>query len=497
MKKLLFILTALIVTLTISAQLKDSPVLNISDCPTQKFMTKRGDSSLALIQNGESSPNKSPRRKAALAEGQYIIGNYTSDYVATGEWNGIGPQDYEGAISIATIINTSASKGDKISAIRVGLALPATLKRVFIYPVLDNGNIQMIGEGAYEQSLTLDGQESWNVIDLTEPFTIETNQLFIGFEYEQVAGIYPLSFWKEGETVESYIYLDAGDGPSWYIMGAVEQNLGNLCIQAIANYPEIPTKLTVSNITMESAMLSWWGGSATYDVQYREAGANNEAEWQTVSTDGLSYTLTDLNRNTEYEWQVRKSDGEWSEISTFTTLNAPVAPEIVTIDHIGYDNVTVNWLTIENISYNLRYATEPTSGEEPNWTVVENVTSPYTIENLTAETNYILQLQSVDEIAAGEWGNSNSFATKSLSTPPDGLTATPINVMAKVSWEGIQHNYEVQYRRFPVLYEDFQDAYHFATTWRTYDKDGDDNNWNVGGFGDGKMYAVSYSPLFP
>ncbi len=146
MRKLLFLLIVLIVPFTMSAQLNDSPVIKISDCPTQELMAKHGDSSLALIEKGESSTNNSPKLKA-LAQGQYILGNYTSDYVATGVENGMGPSNYVGPVTLATIINTSASKGDYISAIRVGLALPATLKRVLIYPVDDAGNIIQIGDG--------------------------------------------------------------------------------------------------------------------------------------------------------------------------------------------------------------------------------------------------------------------------------------------------------------------------------------------------------------
>ena len=60
-------------------------------------------------------------------------------------------------------------------------------------------------------------------------------------------------------------------------------------------------------------------------------------KWNELTTDDSSIELSDLEPNTEYEWQVQgnltEGTTEWSEMSSFTTLEAPVS---VTIGATGY-----------------------------------------------------------------------------------------------------------------------------------------------------------------
>ena len=95
-----------------------------------------------------------------------------------------------------------------------------------------------------------------------------------------------------------------------------------------------PFNITVSNVTDESAVLSWTGNSDAYTVSYRKTGSWS---WHSVTTDNPSVVLTGLTNLTNYEVRVkgdcsRFDHSTWSESVTFNT-NACVIP----ISHYNYD----------------------------------------------------------------------------------------------------------------------------------------------------------------
>jgi Metallo-peptidase family M12B Reprolysin-like/GEVED domain/MAM domain, meprin/A5/mu/Secretion system C-terminal sorting domain/Fibronectin type III domain len=88
----------------------------------------------------------------------------------------------------------------------------------------------------------------------------------------------------------------------------------------------LPTGLLASNVASTSVTLSWDEVSgAAYDLRYREVGSST---WTTISVAALSYNLTGLNSETDYEAQIRSkcTDGATSAYSSsvlFTTTEIP------------------------------------------------------------------------------------------------------------------------------------------------------------------------------
>ncbi|MFP4024984.1 MAG: GEVED domain-containing protein [Thiohalospira sp.] len=91
--------------------------------------------------------------------------------------------------------------------------------------------------------------------------------------------------------------------------------------------PSTPTGLNTTNITDNSATLSWSSatGATSYDVQLREQGGS----WSTYNVSSTSYNATNLSEETTYEWQVRAKNSygtsSYSAIETFTTTEFVVS----------------------------------------------------------------------------------------------------------------------------------------------------------------------------
>ncbi|NPA42572.1 MAG: hypothetical protein GXO27_00890, partial [Chlorobi bacterium] len=93
-----------------------------------------------------------------------------------------------------------------------------------------------------------------------------------------------------------------------------------------------PTRLYVTDITWDQATLHWTdnsGGTETFLVEWREEGTTI---WNshTTAAGETSYTLTGLNPNTRYEWQVTAQCGGGATSTTevgpnFTTDCTPIA----------------------------------------------------------------------------------------------------------------------------------------------------------------------------
>ncbi|QDK78002.1 hypothetical protein EXU85_05115 [Spirosoma sp. KCTC 42546] len=85
-----------------------------------------------------------------------------------------------------------------------------------------------------------------------------------------------------------------------------------------------PTSFSTRSINFSSATISWSGANSysPYEIQYRQAGAN---DWISVADLSSSqYSVSGLNNNTTYEWRVRSSCPavglpDFSAVQTFQT----------------------------------------------------------------------------------------------------------------------------------------------------------------------------------
>ena len=110
-----------------------------------------------------------------------------------------------------------------------------------------------------------------------------------------------------------------------------------------------PTNVTASNITNNSADISWTqqGDVTNWDVNYRVAGAD---AWNSVTTTTNPYTLSGLSEATSYEVQViaHCTNGVTSDPSATITLTTTGINDYELNNVVVYPNPTTGMIQIQN-----------------------------------------------------------------------------------------------------------------------------------------------------
>lgn len=157
----------------------------------------------------------------------------------------------------------------------------------------------------------------------------------------------------------------------------------------IEPYDGRPSSVAVSEITRETAVVTWESEGSLWNLQYK---AENAADWTQVA--GLtqkSYTLTGLTAGEDYfvQVQIDRGNGELSGWKTvkFTTMAVNPVPANVTVDVVGDYSANATWngwgesylLTLDKVSttqfYNFDNNTLPsviTPGGDYPWILVEH-----------------------------------------------------------------------------------------------------------------------------
>ena len=288
MKKLVFLLLAVILPMAINAQLLDN---------TLKF--QRAPFALKSFNQQLNSPTR-----ANLGENQLIMGHYDTDEVATSE-EGLGLTNLTGVRRLGTILTPqelAAFQGGKIVKFRVGLANATTISTVFVAPVSSNGTI-----GSFQTWSCSSSAAGWNEIEISTPYEINLDSdqsLMIGFDYRQTSSNYPISAVDVGDIYPTYLYYQN----TWYDVGL--DSYGNLSVQCVVESDNFPQyMITISKLmantyvklgediyfsfnTKNAGIASdlFAVGACTYDVyidgQYVTTISNPEA----FGRDGLNIT---------------------------------------------------------------------------------------------------------------------------------------------------------------------------------------------------------------
>ena len=110
-----------------------------------------------------------------------------------------------------------------------------------------------------------------------------------------------------------------------------------------------PTQLNTSNITDNSATVSWGSvtGASTYSVEYK---LSSSSSWTTLtSTANSSVNISGLASASTYNWRVKADCSGFSSIESFTTQNPPsgcLPPSNLNTSNISGNSATLNWSAV-------------------------------------------------------------------------------------------------------------------------------------------------------
>ena len=187
----------------------------------------------------------------------------------------------------------------------------------------------------------------------------------------------------------------------------------------IAVVPEV----RVSDVTWNSAVVTWRGEQENYEVAYSEVNT----EWTYAEVADKTVALTDLKHLTDYQVKVRGivAEGDttdWSEVVTFTTADLPECPLPTGLTHVATEDYgdKLSWeLNEEHLAWDLRYR----NGNATSWTDIKNLeTNEYTLYDLEAGAAYVWRVRAycdmdrVSGYASQQEFNANGFSAISAAT---------------------------------------------------------------------------------
>ena len=169
---------------------------------------------------------------------------------------------------------------------------------------------------------SLDGSKSTMVVPFSSNYVYGGGNLLVGFKVT-TTGYYANTYFS-GETFSSGTY------PAFHSDGASHNGCDNFLPKVTFEYTagigvmKKPKDVTASNISMNSATISWTaGGSETsWEVSYSTSADEPAADGSYTTVNTNSYELTGLTAGTTYYVYVRSVDGDnkskWSKVYSFT-----------------------------------------------------------------------------------------------------------------------------------------------------------------------------------
>lgn len=182
-----------------------------------------------------------------------------------------------------------------------------------------------------------------------------------------------------------------------------------------------PTELNVSEVTDNSAKVTWVSEAATFALELKEG----EDEWTAINAEitAPSFELTNLKEHTTYQVRVKafcdnELESEWVESEAFTTEWKPcLVPQQLSVE-ATVDGGIVTWQAgSDETKWDLRY--KATAADAESWALVENLAeATYTITGLEAETEYEVQVKAIcNEENKSDWTSSAVFTTLKKEEP--------------------------------------------------------------------------------
>ncbi|MCX8533787.1 fibronectin type III domain-containing protein [Chryseobacterium luquanense] len=208
-----------------------------------------------------------------------------------------------------------------------------------------------------------------------------------------------------------------------------------------------PPTVTISNITPNSAVVTWnpLVASAVYTIRWRKVGSG-VAGWQSPPAPGTpqpplnSYTITGLDSFENYEVQVSTTcvgasvANPWSNPEVFTTIRVcEIPPPGLTITQLTPTTAEVIWDAYTGAGATNSYVLRYRKVGIPSWTTVNVNTNTYTITGLLELTKYEMQVANVCTGTSGNFTPLYYFTTPTVVYCQMGSTNFASEFISKVT----------------------------------------------------------------
>ena len=181
-------------------------------------------------------------------------------------------------------------------------------------------------------------------IEFDAPYTYEGGNLLVGIDNTEDNGYKSIYFY--GTAVTGAAWGGSNSSSLEGVTGSVKNFIPKTTFSYIPSGGTIcekPETMEASNVTTNSATLTWTGGSGHYNVEYKKA---SDEEWTSKLTNSTATTtnLTDLAPGTAYQARVQSvcSDGTsgWKSVSFSTMFGIPLVEEFGTAIPTGWAQYT-------------------------------------------------------------------------------------------------------------------------------------------------------------
>jgi hypothetical protein len=182
-----------------------------------------------------------------------------------------------------------------------------------------------------------------------------------------------------------------------------------------------PTNLTATNITPSSITLNWdaIATASSYSIQLRPIGSNS---WINYTSSTVSYTITGLNANTTYEYQIQATctngTGQYSSLFSFqTAIAAPQTcgiPISLSVSNLQHNSATAEWQAVQDAT---QYTVRLRELGDTNWMSFTSQTNQFAFQNLIPLTGYEYNVSATCPYGTSDFSSSNFLNTLASPAP--------------------------------------------------------------------------------
>ena len=198
-----------------------------------------------------------------------------------------------------------------------------------------------------------------------------------------------------------------------------------------------PTAFTVDAATPVSADISWTHDTTSFEIRYRQQGG----DWQTVTSETASASLTGLTPSTDYEVEVRAicNGNDSSEVLTgaFTTDVACADVTALSLTEATTSSITIGWTIDAGVGYaSTLVLVGYKEADASEWSDTVTTANSFTLDGIGDGVTYNFRVRNICGADSADFVTLTA-SSKACGEVADGSTTIaniPTNVWYKYSY---------------------------------------------------------------